>query len=192
MVVHKDIFLNHPASWAPTNPLIMRTGTLKAESSIGSEDDVVRVPTKEGGASQKVEFAGRQDNADNVFIEDVRGRFLGLYRKYANHPGYRSSARSHHITLRPMFARSSRSTRCGSCALRHGMKRMRSARQQSATLRPCTPNGQERSRVLGAAHSSPMIRRSRRNLRSTRAGSRRGDAPSATSSSRRYVVSVLR
>ena len=72
MVVHKDIFINHPASWAPSsNPLIVRTGTLKAESSVGSEDEVVRVQTKEGGSVQKPEFTGRPDSADNVFIDDV-------------------------------------------------------------------------------------------------------------------------
>ena len=72
MVVHKDIYNSHPASWAPSSSqLIIRTGTLKAESSVGSEDEVVRVQTKEGGLAQKPEFAGRPDNADNVFIDDV-------------------------------------------------------------------------------------------------------------------------
>ncbi len=71
IVVSKDIHLNHPASWSSSNPLIMRTGTVKAEGSIGSEEEAVRVPTKEGGSTQKPEFAGRPDSADNVFIEDV-------------------------------------------------------------------------------------------------------------------------
>lgn len=73
MVVHKDIFINHPASWTPTsNSLIVRTGTLKAESSVGSEEEVMRVQTKDGGSGQKPELAGRPDSADNVFIDDVR------------------------------------------------------------------------------------------------------------------------
>ncbi len=49
----------------------MRTGTLKAESSVGSEEEAVRVQTKEGGPAQKPESAGRPDSADNVFIDDV-------------------------------------------------------------------------------------------------------------------------
>ena len=72
MVVHEDIFINHIASLAPSsNPLIIRAGTLKAESSAGSEDEVVRVQTKEGGSVQKSEFTGRPDSADNVFIDVV-------------------------------------------------------------------------------------------------------------------------
>ena len=74
MVVHKDIFAHHPASWAPAaNPIVVRSGTIKAESAMGAgEDEVVRVPTKDGGAPQKTEFTGRPDSADNVFIDDVR------------------------------------------------------------------------------------------------------------------------
>ena len=73
MVVHKDIYVNHPATWNPSsNQLILRTGTLKAESSVGSEEDVVRVQTKEAGSQQKPEVAARPDSADNVFIEGVR------------------------------------------------------------------------------------------------------------------------
>ncbi len=73
MVVHKDIYANHPATWNPaSNQLIIRAGTLKAESSVGSEEEVVRVPTKEGAAPQKPEVAAKQDHPDNIFIEDVR------------------------------------------------------------------------------------------------------------------------
>ncbi|KAI0642652.1 spindle pole body interacting protein [Trametes meyenii] len=79
MVVSKDIHMNHPASWSSSNPLIIRTGTLKAEGSVGSEEDVVRVQTKEGAATQKLEFAGRPDSADNLFIEDVLGAIASHY-----------------------------------------------------------------------------------------------------------------
>ncbi|KAI0720675.1 mesa protein [Cerioporus squamosus] len=80
MVVHKDIYNNHPASWAPSsNQLIMRTGTLKAESSVGSEDEVVRAQTKEGGPAQKPESAGRPDSADNVFIDDILAAIASHY-----------------------------------------------------------------------------------------------------------------
>ncbi|KAI0739001.1 mesa protein [Daedaleopsis nitida] len=80
MVVHKDIYLNHPASWAPSsNPLIIRTGTIKAENMAAGEEEVMRVPIKEGGAAQKPEFAGRQDNADNVFIDDILSAIAAHY-----------------------------------------------------------------------------------------------------------------
>ncbi|KAI0366822.1 spindle pole body interacting protein [Pilatotrama ljubarskyi] len=79
MVVSKDIYLNHPASWSSSNPLIMRSGTLKAEGSVGSEEEAVRVQTKEGGSTQKPEFAGRPDSADNVFVEDVLGAIASHY-----------------------------------------------------------------------------------------------------------------
>ena len=73
MVVHKDIYANHPATWNPaSNQLIIRAGTLKAEISVGSEEEVVRVPTKEGAAPQKPEVSAKQDHPDNIFIEDVR------------------------------------------------------------------------------------------------------------------------
>ncbi|KAI0631091.1 spindle pole body interacting protein [Trametes polyzona] len=79
MVVSKDIHINHPASWSSSNPLIIRTGTVKAEGSVGSEEDAVRVQTKEGGSVQKTEFAGRPDSADNIFIEDVLGAIASHY-----------------------------------------------------------------------------------------------------------------
>jgi hypothetical protein len=48
----------------------MRAGTLRGESSIGSEDDLGRLPGREKEA-QKSDFTAKADNADNVFIEDV-------------------------------------------------------------------------------------------------------------------------
>ncbi|KAH9855323.1 spindle pole body interacting protein [Lenzites betulinus] len=78
MVVSKDIHLNHPASWSSSNPLMIRTGTLKAESSVGSEEDAVRLQ-KEGGSTQKPEFAGRPDSADNMFVEDVMAAIQSHY-----------------------------------------------------------------------------------------------------------------
>lgn len=89
IVVSKDIHLNHPASWSSSNPLIMRTGTVKAEGSIGSEEEAVRVPTKEGGSTQKPEFAGRPDSADNVFIEDVSSLFARPFSAHKRYTGPR-------------------------------------------------------------------------------------------------------
>ncbi|TBU25631.1 mesa protein [Dichomitus squalens] len=79
MVVHKDIYMNHPATWTPSsNQLILRTGTMKAESSVGTEEDVVRVQTKEG-AQQKPELTARPDSADNVFVEDILSAIASHY-----------------------------------------------------------------------------------------------------------------
>ncbi|ETW77958.1 hypothetical protein HETIRDRAFT_388025 [Heterobasidion irregulare TC 32-1] len=72
MIVSKDIHVSHPPLVIPTGapPFIVRTGTLKAESSIGSEDDVGRVPGREKEA-QKNDYTAKADSADNVFIEDI-------------------------------------------------------------------------------------------------------------------------
>lgn len=71
MVISKDIHTNHAVS--PTaNPiqLIMRSGTLKAEGSVGSEEEMAR-PSKELGPVQKTEYLNKVDTADNIFMEDV-------------------------------------------------------------------------------------------------------------------------
>lgn len=72
MVVNKDIHISCPvntqSSLSP--PLIMRTGTLKAESSIGSEEDIAR-SGKEAKDGQKSEIVAKADSSDNLFIEDI-------------------------------------------------------------------------------------------------------------------------
>jgi hypothetical protein len=72
MIVSKDIHTAHPPSGVQAAPLstLSRSGTLKAESSIGSEDDLGRLPGREK-ESQKSDFTAKADSADNVFIEDV-------------------------------------------------------------------------------------------------------------------------
>lgn len=70
VVVSKDIHTAFPPISAPPLtglPLIMRTGTIKAEGSLASEDDALRV-SKDG---QKSDFTARNDSADNLFMEDV-------------------------------------------------------------------------------------------------------------------------
>ncbi|KAI1786728.1 mesa protein [Ganoderma leucocontextum] len=80
MVVHKDIYANHPATWNPaSNQLIIRNGTLKTESSVGSEEEVARVPTKEGAAPHKPEVSAKQDHPDNIFIEDILSAIASHY-----------------------------------------------------------------------------------------------------------------
>jgi len=69
VAVAKDIHMTYPATntvglGAPT---VTRSGTLKAESSVGSEDDIARI-TREGSKS---DFAAKDNNADKLFIEDV-------------------------------------------------------------------------------------------------------------------------
>jgi hypothetical protein len=71
VTVAKDIHITYPVSGNPTlGPPLTRTGTLKAESSFGSEDDAGRmVGGKEGAKSDFVTKA--DNNADKIFIEDV-------------------------------------------------------------------------------------------------------------------------
>lgn len=72
MVISKDIHTNFPASGGvPPVQLITRTGTLKAEGSAGSEEEMAVRPSKELSSVQKAEFIGKFDNADNIFMDDV-------------------------------------------------------------------------------------------------------------------------
>lgn len=71
MVVSKDIYANYPTNPIfSQGPLIMRTGTLRAEGSAGSEEDVGR-PSRDIAAPQKAELSGKADSSDNLFMEDV-------------------------------------------------------------------------------------------------------------------------
>jgi Stabilization of polarity axis len=72
IVVSKDIHSSHPPSGVQLGPssTLTRNGTLKADNSIGSEDDLGRIPGREKEAS-KSDFTAKADSADNVFIEDV-------------------------------------------------------------------------------------------------------------------------
>jgi hypothetical protein len=72
MIVSKDIHLSHPPSGTQGGPpsLIIRTGTLKAEASIGSEDDLGRISGRDKEAPRN-DYTAKADSADNVFIEDV-------------------------------------------------------------------------------------------------------------------------
>ena len=77
MVVAKDIHTTYPPTVPPAlgisgAPLISRTGTLKAESSLGSEDDIGRLVGRDLKEGSKADFVAKADNnADNPFIEDV-------------------------------------------------------------------------------------------------------------------------
>ncbi|CAA7263187.1 unnamed protein product [Cyclocybe aegerita] len=58
VTVAKDIHSNYPPmNLQLSGPLITRSGTLKAETSVGSEDDIARMAS---------------NNTDRVFIEDIR------------------------------------------------------------------------------------------------------------------------
>ena len=174
MVVHKDIYANHPATWNPTsNQLIIRAGTLKAESSVGSEEEVVRVSTKEGAAPQKPEVSAKQDHPDNIFIDDVRS-FSMHFECFSSVPDWycldRSWARSHRTTRRHTSARSSLNTPRGSCSSRRGTRRRSRARPPLGTHRLHTRSGRGRSRGSAAGCTSPMMLRARENLLSTQGG----------------------
>ncbi|KAG1753638.1 docking domain of Afi1 for Arf3 in vesicle trafficking-domain-containing protein [Suillus paluster] len=72
VVVHKDIHLSFPPTTAPpalVNPMMPRP--IKVENSVGSEDDIQRIATRDGKEGQKSEFAAKPDSLDNVFIEDL-------------------------------------------------------------------------------------------------------------------------
>lgn len=90
MIVSKDIHSSHPPSGTQTGPIstLTRSGTLKAESSIGSEDELGRLPGREK-ETQKSDFTAKADSADNVFIEDVSAQDVQWV--------------SIHINARPIF-----------------------------------------------------------------------------------------
>jgi hypothetical protein len=73
MVVSKDIHVNHPpiAPGVPPVQLVIRSGTLKAEGSIGTEEESGVRPSKELNAVQKAEFLGKAETTDNIFMDDV-------------------------------------------------------------------------------------------------------------------------
>lgn len=66
MVISKDITTTHPYSPPPSfaPQLISRTGTLKAESSVGSEEEFGKLRTDFSSS--------KSENYDNMFMEDVR------------------------------------------------------------------------------------------------------------------------
>ena len=68
VTVSKDIHTTYPAitTIGLAGPLITRSSTLKAESSIGSEDDIARI-AKEGSKGD----LSKDNNADKLFIDDV-------------------------------------------------------------------------------------------------------------------------
>ncbi|KAH9973799.1 spindle pole body interacting protein [Lactifluus volemus] len=72
IVVSKDIHSSHPPSGVQLglSSTLTRNGTLKTDNSIGSEDDLGRIPGREKEAS-KSDFTAKADSADNVFIEDI-------------------------------------------------------------------------------------------------------------------------
>ncbi|THG96630.1 hypothetical protein EW026_g5228 [Hermanssonia centrifuga] len=72
MVISKDILITYPVSTGPPPAqLVIRTGTLKAEGSIGSEEEMTVRPSRDLNPVQKAEFVGKADTADNIFMEDV-------------------------------------------------------------------------------------------------------------------------
>jgi len=66
MVVSKDISTTYPYTPPPTlgPQLVNRTGALKAETSIGSEEEF--------GKLRSDHSSSKSENYDNLFMEDVR------------------------------------------------------------------------------------------------------------------------
>lgn len=52
--------------------LIVRTGTLKSESSVGSEEELLKNGARESTGAPKNEYVVKADSHDSLFIEDVR------------------------------------------------------------------------------------------------------------------------
>lgn len=101
VTVTKDIHANHPVMLIPGvgAPLISRTGTVKAESSFGSEDDIGR--SKDGA---KADFVAKADhNADNLFIEDVRAYFCVFGSVGTDIGSLTADPISHRLSLRRGF-----------------------------------------------------------------------------------------
>ncbi|KAH7913559.1 docking domain of Afi1 for Arf3 in vesicle trafficking-domain-containing protein [Hygrophoropsis aurantiaca] len=75
VVVHRDIHINCPPTVTPPAivPLVNRSGTIRAENSVGSEDDITRIATRDGKdvPNSKSDFASKPDGLDNIFIEDL-------------------------------------------------------------------------------------------------------------------------
>ncbi|KAI5121699.1 hypothetical protein M0805_002092 [Coniferiporia weirii] len=73
MVVHKDIYVSWPvaAPLPPPGSLLSRTGTIKAESSTGSEEDAGRSSSQINAHNARSEFSGKADSSDNIFMDDV-------------------------------------------------------------------------------------------------------------------------
>ncbi|KAF7984698.1 hypothetical protein HWV62_12994 [Athelia sp. TMB] len=74
VVVSKDIHTAFPVTpiSLPAGPsLIARSGTLKAEASLGPEDDAMRIAAAAKDGAQKSDFTAKLDSADNLFMEDI-------------------------------------------------------------------------------------------------------------------------
>ncbi len=123
MVISKDIHINYPAS-SGTLPgqLITRTGTLKAEGSVGSEEEMSVRPSRELNSAQKAEFVGKFDNADNIFMEDV-SLTLAFPAPYLVSPSYSLSQPSPFTTVKHTCGRASLSTLGGSSGSRRDTKK---------------------------------------------------------------------
>jgi hypothetical protein len=78
ITVSKDINTTYPPAppGLSAHTLIVRSGTLKAEASLGSEEDMNKA--SQGGSAQKSDYTAKSDSIDNLFIEDVRLLLLGV------------------------------------------------------------------------------------------------------------------
>ncbi|KAJ7803801.1 stabilization of polarity axis-domain-containing protein [Mycena olivaceomarginata] len=74
VTVARDIHSTYPVSAGmPLGlgvPNMVRTATFNTEASLGSEEDIVRSANAKDGA--KADFAKADNNADNIFIEDIK------------------------------------------------------------------------------------------------------------------------
>lgn len=102
---------------------MVRTATYNTETSIGSEEDIVRSANAKDGA--KADFTKADNNADNLFIEDVCiSRILSVAINLFL-TILRLSRRLSIIMGRASSACGLRNTCYGSCGLRRGLRRTR-------------------------------------------------------------------
>ncbi|KZT04479.1 spindle pole body interacting protein [Laetiporus sulphureus 93-53] len=79
MVVSKDIHITYPANPVlAQSQLIIRTGTVRAEGSVGTDEEPIR-PSRDGGPLPRADHPSRADSPDNLFMEDILSAISSHY-----------------------------------------------------------------------------------------------------------------
>jgi hypothetical protein len=73
ITVARDILSTYPPTplALSAHSLVVRSGTLKSETSVASEEELGRMPAPSAVPPTRAEASGRADSTDNLFIEDV-------------------------------------------------------------------------------------------------------------------------
>ncbi len=132
VVVAKDILATYPTTPGQVfnPPLITRSGTLKAEASLGADEEIMKA-----GGKGPADFVPKADNnADSLFMEDVSNvSSAPSARKFIFEFLY-SSKRLSNITMeKAWFAYGSLNMSPGSLGWLRGMRRKRLGRRVLGT-----------------------------------------------------------